>query len=86
MAKEITELYQTVGFMSSGDYKQRFKAEYYQLKIRYDALKTMVEKWDKAELDFEPVCPRDTYTWQLKIMEEYLQILKMRANMEHIDL
>ena len=82
----ITELYQTVSFMSSPDYKLRFKGEYYQTKIRYDKLKSMVEKWDKGELEFTPTCPRDTYSWQLKVMEEYLQILKMRANMEGIDL
>lgn len=82
----ITELNQTSNLMVSDDYKDRFKAEYYQVKIRYDKLKLMLEKWDKSELDFTPTCPRDTYDWQIKVMEEYLQILKMRANMEHVDL
>ena len=33
------ELKDTVGMMSSSDYRDRFKAEYYQLKIRYEKLK-----------------------------------------------
>ena len=29
------ELNETIEMMQSADYKERFKAEYYQLKIRY---------------------------------------------------
>lgn len=54
----VTELKQTVELMNSSDYKERFKAEYYQLKIRYDKLHNMCEKWDKDELDFTPTCSR----------------------------
>ena len=39
-------LEETKDLMCSPDYKERFNAEYYQLKIRYDKLKTMCEKWD----------------------------------------
>lgn len=82
----IDKLDQTERLMASSDYKDRFKAEYYQVKIRYDRLKLMLKNWDEGKLDFTPTCPRDTYDWQVKVMEEYLQVLKMRANMEHIDL
>lgn len=38
------ELMETVVLMCSADYKERFKAEYFQLKIRYEKLLTMCEK------------------------------------------
>jgi len=82
----ITELSQTVEMMTSSDYKERFKAEYYQVQIRLEKLRVMLEKWDKNKLDFTPTCPKSTYTWQIKVMEDYLQILKARANMEGVGL
>lgn len=82
----ITELKQTVELMNSSDYKDRFKAEYYQLKIRYDKLHNMCEKWDKNELDFTPICSRFTYARQLNAMAFYLQILEERAVDENIEL
>ena len=82
----IKTLEGTAKYMTSTDYKERFLAEYWQLQIRCDKLKAMIEKWDNGKLDFTPTCPRSTYTWQLKAMEDYLQALKARANMEHIDL
>ena len=51
------KLIDTVPLMNSEDYKDRFKAEYYQVYIRFVKLKAMLEKWDKDELDFEPTCP-----------------------------
>lgn len=34
----------TVEMMNSTDYKERFKAEYHQVVIRYQKLKAMLEK------------------------------------------
>ena len=82
----VTELKQTVELMNSSDYKDRFKAEYYQLKIRYDKLHNMCEKWDKNELDFTPTCSRFTYARQLNAMAFYLKILEERAVAEKIEL
>ena len=59
------ELNETIDMMISKDYKERFKAEYYQLKIRYEKLKKMVDKWDKGELNFTPTCDRYLYSYQL---------------------
>ena len=73
----ITELKQTVELMNSSDYKERFKAEYYQLKIRYDKLNTMVKKWDEGKLDFTPTCPREMYDDQLDSMYNYLKVLNL---------
>ena len=80
------ELKDTVAGMTSADYKERFKAEYYQLKIRYDKLHNMCEKWDKDELDFTPTCSRFTYLRQLNAMSFYMKILEERAKTENIEL
>lgn len=80
------DLKDTIIWMESEDYKERFKAEYYQLRIRYEKLKGMVAKWDKGRLDFIPTCPRSTYELQLKFMYEYMAILEARAVMEGVNL
>lgn len=77
---------ETVDLMCSSDYKDRFKAEYYQLRIRYESLMYMLHKWDTDGLDFEPTCPRSTYDLQIKAMKEYLTILEARAKIEGIEL
>lgn len=82
----VTELKQTVELMNSSDYKERFKAEYYQLKIRYDKLNAMCKKWDAGELNFVPTCPRDIYETQLNAMHDYLAVLETRATMENVEL
>ena len=47
------ELKDTVQMMESVDYKERFKAEYLQAKIRYDKLDAMTVK-NVEELEFAP--------------------------------
>ena len=79
-------LMDTVGMMNSVDYKKRFKAEYYQIKIRVTGLQNMLNKWDNGQLDFMPTCPRSTYGLQLRAMSDYKAILEMRAVMENIEL
>ena len=78
------KLAETVEMMNSTDYKDRFKAEYYQLAIRYKGLKAMLDKWDNGTLQFEPTCPRSTYNMQIKAMADYLAVLEARAVMENI--
>lgn len=78
------KLSDTIGMMSSLDYKERFKAEYYQLVTRYRSLKSMLTKWDEGTLNFEPTCPRSTYNIQIKAMTDYIAILEARAVMENI--
>lgn len=80
------KLNETVEMMNSEDYKQRFKAEYGQLVIRYYGLRNMLEKWDNGTLEFEPTCPRSTYNMQIKAMTDYIAVLEARAVMENIDL
>ena len=78
------ELKETVEMMNSTDYKERFKAEYRQVVIRYQKLKAMLDKWDNGELNFNPTCPRSTYNIQIKAMTDYIAILEARAVMEGI--
>lgn len=47
------ELKDTVSLMNSADYKERFKAEYYQTKIRYEKLKAFNTKIEAAKATME---------------------------------
>lgn len=80
------DLKETIEMMTSESYRERFKAEYYQVVIRYKKLKQMLDNWDKGELNFNPTCPRSTYNMQVKVMADYIAILEARAVMEHIEL
>lgn len=80
------ELKDTIKMMQSTNYKERFKAEYNQLVIRYNSLNRMIEDWDKGCLSFKPTCPRSTYDLQLKAMKDYITVLEVRAVMESIEL
>lgn len=80
------ELNDTVEMMNSEDYKERFKAEYVQLKIRYDKLHKMLIKRAAKTLDFEPTCPVNILTEQKNYMANYLRVLEIRAEIEGIDL
>lgn len=72
----------TRDMMISPDYKERFKAEYIQLRNRLHGLKRMLESWDKGTLNFTPTCPRDLYDKQVSGMVTYLNVLAKRAALE----
>lgn len=80
------ELRDTVEMMNSADYKERFKAEYQQVVIRYSKLAAMLDKWDNGKLNFTPTCPRSTYNMQVRAMTDYIAVLEARAVMEGVDL
>ena len=80
------QLKDTLEMMNSKDFKERFKAEYYQLLIRYDGLTSLLIKWKNNMLDFEPKCSKETLENQLVFMQGYLDILRLRAEIEEIDL
>ena len=82
----MIELKDTVEMMGSDDYKERFVAEYAQLKIRYKKLYAVLEKYAADKLDFKPTCPIEILYEQLDHMEAYLNILKIRAKYEDIEL
>lgn len=83
---DFMELKDTIEFMQSDDYKDKFKAEYWQVADRYKKLSAMLVKWDKGELNFTPTCPRSTYNMQLKAMTDYMAVLEIRAVAEGIEL
>ena len=76
----------TVKMMTSPDYKERFKAEYWQTKIRYEKLHRMTVKYEAGTLDFEPDCELSLLLEQKKYMGLYLNRLEIRAAIEDIDL
>ena len=82
----MMEFRDTVSMMNSADYKERFKAEYLQTKIRYEKLHKMVIKYEAKTLNFTPSCSIDLLKEQKKHMGNYLYCLEVRAEIEGIDL
>ena len=90
------KLANTTALMHSVDYKDRFIAEYWQTKIRYEKLKSFcnrIEAWEildyETRLKTEPPkhdCPYPMLRDQQRIMGEYLHVLEIRAIIENIDL
>lgn len=80
------ELKDTIELMNSDDYKERFKAEYLQTKIRYDKLHALLIKNEAGTLDFTLTCPLRNLIEQKRYMGEYLRCLEIRAEIENIDL
>ena len=80
------ELAKTCEGMVSPDYKERFRAEYIQLKNRLEGLKRILDAWDNGTLNFTPTCPRDLYDVQESAMRMYLDVLKRRATIEEVEL
>lgn len=87
----------TIPQMTSEDYKERFKAEYYQTKIRYEKLKNFNTKIEAACAirDYSTCrsaempkhdCPEYLLRDQQRLMGEYLHILEVRAEIENIEL
>lgn len=76
----------TIDLMKSSNYKDRFVAEYYQTKIRYEKLHKMIIKYEANTLDFTPTCPIDILKRQCTHMGQYLFDLEVRAEIEKIEL
>jgi hypothetical protein len=79
------ELKDTIELMCSDSYRERFKAEYYQTKERYEKLHTLLVKYDAKTLDFNPT-DIELLREQKKYMGKYLYILEVRAEKEKITL
>jgi hypothetical protein len=82
----MLELKDTIEMMQSADYKERFRAEYYQTKIRYNKLHNMLVKADAGKLEFTPTCPLDLLRDQKANMGKYLYCLEVRAQIEGVEL
>lgn len=68
------------------DYKTRMADEYRQLVDRSEKLRTMLSKQADGTLGFEPTCPIGLLRHQLDVMDEYADILRQRAEIEHVEL
>ena len=82
----MKDLKDTVDLMNSNDFKDRFKAEYYQTKIRYDKLHAMIIKYEAGTLSFTPNCSLELLKHQASMMGQYLYDLEKRAEIEKIEL
>ena len=78
------ELKDTVDFMLSPDYKDRFKAEYRQLCIRTSKLEIFIDNYRNGRLSFKPTCSIELLEQQLSIMKAYMTVLEERARIENV--
>lgn len=88
--KNNMELKETVELMNSVDYKDRFIAEYHQVKIRYEKLKNFCNKIEVETMLGKEVtkhdCPLELLREQQKYMGLYLSVLEKRALIENVEL
>lgn len=82
----MKDLNSTIPLMQSENYRERFLAEYYQTKIRYNKLHKMIIKYEADTLDFEPNCSIELLKNQASAMGKYLHILEIRVEIENIEL
>ena len=86
MELRAMQLRDTIPMMESEDYKERFRAEYHQTKIRYGKLHQMCVRYEAGTLDFTPSCSLDLLKEQKAAMGKYLRTLEFRAEIEGIEL
>lgn len=80
------ELKDTIDLMLSNDYKERFKAEYYQDRNRTEGLERMLEAYKAGTLSFTPKCSYELLYEQLIYMRAKLKVLEECAFVENISL
>jgi hypothetical protein len=76
----------TYQLMSSPDYKDRFRAEYFQLILRLHGLTEMLKGYKAGTLPFKPSCSYEMLHKQLDTMNLYRLCLEERARIENIEL
>jgi hypothetical protein len=88
--KNNMELKETIELMCSSNYKERFVAEYRQVKIRYEKLKNFCNKIEVETMLGKEVtkhdCPLELLREQQKYMGLYLSVLEKRALIENVEL
>lgn len=83
----MENLKDTTALMESNDYVERFRAEYWQTKIRYEKLKHYNNRIEAYKgTDEEPThdCPLELLRKQERTMFKYLTQLEERAAIERI--
>ena len=78
------ELKDTIELMTISYYKERFLAEYWQVKIRLEKLEAMLKKYRDGTLPFKPTCSYELLFNQVIYMRGYLSILDERMLIEGV--
>lgn len=76
----------SVELMLSKNYKDRFLAEYWQIRLRVEKLDEMIWRYWNKTLPFVPTCPIGILEEQRKHMRRYLETMERRAVIENIEL
>lgn len=84
MSVDSMKLSDTVDGMLSDDYREQFAAEYFQLVIRIENLKSLLDRLD-ADARFVSKTPRSVLMYQYRAMTDYRNYLEDRASFEGID-
>ena len=82
----MTELKDTVRYMTSEDWRLRFIAEYLQVKIRYEKLHRMIVRREVGMNDFNTPIPLESWKAQALYMGMYLYELEKQAAIHGIPL
>lgn len=80
------KLTDTIEMMNSVDFKERFRAEYFQLTNRIDGLNNMLNDYRAGTLKFTPKCSIKLLDGQMRSMIIYRTHLEERAKIENISL
>lgn len=80
------ELKDTIDLMISPDWKNRFLAEYWQTKIRYEKLHKLIVLREVGKHGFETPIPLESWKEQAHHMGLYLYELEKQAAIHGIDL
>jgi len=82
----MLQLKDTIKLMISPDWKERFLAEYFQTKIRYEKLHKMIVMREVGRVGFETPIPLDSWKEQAHHMGMYLYELEKQAAIHGIEL
>lgn len=80
------KLSDTIKMMNSDDYKERFRAEYFQLQNRISSFDKTLSDYRKNDLKFETKCTLKLMDGQMNAMIIYRTHLEAVAKVEGISL
>lgn len=80
------DLKYTASMMCSPDFKERFRAEYFQLQHRTAKLEELLNNYRIGKLDFTPNCSYELLYEQLIFMKQYQRVLEAEAKVQNISL
>lgn len=78
--EKAMKLEKTVDLMLSDKYPDRLKAEYQQTVYRRNKLKDTIKNTHPNDPQFYLL------KWQLRVMDDYIYVLKERAEVEAVDI